>query len=56
MRRRDMLPLYGMGTKGEKESFMDRIAREADVKEEDILGSDLYVYNRMPGSCLGLRR
>ena len=51
--QKDMLPLYGMGTKGEKESFMDRIAREADVKEEDILGSDLYVYNRMPGSVWG---
>ena len=51
--QKDMLPLYGMGTKGEKESFMDRIAREADVKEEDILGSDLYVYNRMPGSAWG---
>ena len=51
--QKDMLPLYGMGTKGEKESFMDRIAREADVKEEDILGSDLYAYNRMPGSVWG---
>ena len=51
--QKDMLPLYGMGTKGEKESFMDRIAREADVKEEDILGSDLYVYNRMQGSVWG---
>lgn len=51
--QKDMLPLYGMGTKGEKESFMDRIAHEADVKEEDILGSDLYVYNRMPGSVWG---
>lgn len=51
--QKDMLPLYGMGTKGEKESFMDRIAREADVKKEDILGSDLYVYNRMSGSVWG---
>ena len=51
--QKDMLPLYGMGTKGEKESFMDRIAREADVKKEDILGSDLYVYNRMPGCVWG---
>ena len=51
--QKDMLPLYGMGTKGEKESFMDRIAREADVKKEDILGSDLYVYNRMQGSVWG---
>ena len=31
----------------------DRIAREADVKKEDILGSDLYVYNRMQGSVWG---
>lgn len=51
--QKDMLPLYGMGIKGEKESFMDRIAREADVKKEDILGSDLYVYNRMQGSVWG---
>ncbi len=51
--QKDMLPLYGMGTKGEKESFMARIAREANVQKEDILGSDLYVYNRMPGSIWG---
>ena len=29
------------------------MAREADVKKEDILGSDLYVYNRMQGSVWG---
>lgn len=51
--QKDLLPLYGMGTKDEMESFIDRIAREADVKAEDILGSDLYVYNRMPGSVWG---
>lgn len=49
----DMLPLYGMGEKGKKEPFMEMIAKEAGVKAEDILGSDLYVYNRMPGSVWG---
>ena len=51
--QKDMPPLYKMCAGGEQESFMEMIAREAGVKEEDILGSDLYVYNRMKGSVWG---
>lgn len=51
--QKDMLPLYGMCSDGKREGFTEMIAREAGVKEEDILGSDLYVYNRMPGSVWG---
>ena len=32
---------------------MEMIAGAAGVKEEDVLGSDLYVYNRMQGSVWG---
>ena len=54
--QKDMLPLYGMNSeKAEKDgkSFMKMIAGEAGVKPEDILGIDLFVYNRMPGSVWG---
>ncbi|WP_461812959.1 M18 family aminopeptidase [Faecalimonas sp.] len=47
----DMLPLYSNIT--EENSFMSVIAEYAEVEKEDILGSDLYLYNRMKGSIWG---
>lgn len=47
----DMLPLYGSGEA--KGSFMKQIADCAGVKEEDILGHDLYLYSRTPASIWG---
>ncbi len=47
----DLLPLYGDETA--KGTFMKTIAKCAGVKEEDILGHDLFLYNRMPGSIWG---
>lgn len=51
--QKDMLPLYGSCTDGTEMRFMELAAHEAGVEEENILGSDLYVYNRMPGSIWG---
>lgn len=49
----DMLPLYGgAGTKG---SFMKTVARWAGVREEDILGHDLFLYSRTAGTIWGAR-
>ncbi len=48
--QKDMLPLYGL-EKGT--DFMSVIAKEADTRVEDILGSDLFLYNRMPYSVWG---
>lgn len=49
--QKDMLPLYsdqeGKGT------FMELMAKEADVKAEDILGHDLFLYDRTPGMIWG---
>ena len=47
----DMLPLYG----GEAAAgtLIKTIAQSAGVAEEDILGHDLYLYNRMKGSVWG---
>ena len=47
----DMLPLYG----GEAAAgtLMKTVAQSAGVAEEDILGHDLYLYNRMKGSVWG---
>ncbi len=49
--QKDMLPLYGMITA--KGTFMDKIAQAAGVKTEDILGHDLFLYNRQKGSIWG---
>lgn len=47
----DMLPLLGDETA--KGSLMGIIADAAGVQEEDILGTDLFLYNRMPGTFWG---
>lgn len=47
----DMLPLYS-NISG-KDSFAELIAENAGVAKEDILGSDLFVYNRAGGTLLG---
>lgn len=61
--QKDMLPLYGMYGKRESEEsrqtdaagmdFMGMIARETGVNADAILGSELYLYNRMTGSIWG---
>ena len=47
----DLLPLYGDGNA--KGMFMKQIAKAAEVEEEAIVGNDLFLYNRMPGTCWG---
>ncbi len=49
--QKDMLPLYGCGGSGGM--FMEDIARAAGVAQEDMIGSDLFLYNRMEGSIWG---
>ncbi len=49
----DMFPLWG--SMAAKDTFMARIAENAGVAEKDILGADLYLYNRMPGVIWGDR-
>ena len=47
----DMLPLYGdIAAKG---TFMKTIADSAEIKEDEILGHDLFLYNRVKGSIWG---
>ena len=49
----DMLPLFC--EKGEEsDSFLKLIASEASASVEDILDTDLFLYNRMPAVSLGL--
>ena len=49
----DMLPLFC--DKGrESDTFLKLIASEAGVSAEDILDTDLFLYNRMPAVSLGL--
>lgn len=47
----DMLPLYEESLANG--SLMKSIAQEAGVEEESILGTDLFLYNRMNGTKIG---
>ena len=47
----DMFPLYGASSA--KGTFKKLIAESAGVAPEDVLGADLYLYNRMPGTVWG---
>ncbi|MBQ1371944.1 MAG: M18 family aminopeptidase, partial [Oscillospiraceae bacterium] len=48
----DMVPLFGSG-KLEKGAFRRMVAEQAGVEEADILGSDLFLYNRMAPTVWG---
>ena len=51
----DMLPLFC--EKGEeKDAFLKLIAHEAGYEVSDILDTDLFLYNRMPATMLGLNK
>lgn len=47
----DMMPLFGDDTA--KDGFMKLIAEEAGVPEEDLIGSDLFLYPRVEGRVIG---
>lgn len=49
--QKDMLPLLGDETADGK--FMELIAKEADAEKSDIIGMDLFLYNRVKGSIWG---
>ena len=50
----DMLPLFGSASQEEeKKLLMERVAEAAGVKQEDILGQDLFLYVREKGRILG---
>lgn len=50
--QKDMLPLCGGNLT--KDAFEEMIAKEAGVLKEDILSYDLFLYNRMKGTTLGI--
>ncbi len=47
----DMLPVFG--SKEAADSFFDLVAKEAGVKKADILGHDLFLYNRVKPTFWG---
>ncbi|WP_178007939.1 M18 family aminopeptidase [Mediterraneibacter sp.] len=49
--QKDLLPLYG--NLSSKDTFMKKIAETANISEEDILGHDLFLYNRQKASIWG---
>lgn len=48
----DMLPLFG-GKDSEAGQFMDIVAEASSVNKDNIIGSDLYLYNRVKPTILG---
>ena len=49
--QKEMIPIYGDETS--KGTFMNMVAKAVGVKREDILGSDLFLYNRSAASVWG---
>lgn len=49
--QKDMLPLYQCGPSDG--SFLARIAAVAGLSPDDVLGHDLFLYNRQPGTLWG---
>ena len=52
--QKDMLPLYGSETA--KGTFMETIAKAAGVKAGNIVGHDLFLYNRTKGCVWGAKQ
>lgn len=46
----DMIPLFGLDSDA---NYLDLLAKELNVKKEDILAHDVYLYNRMSGTTFG---
>lgn len=51
--QKDMLPLFG--DMSDKDTFMKTIAEAAGVEEKEILGHDLFLYNRQKGCIWGAK-
>ena len=49
--QQDLCPV--LGEAGEKGGFLELLAEAAQVPEEEILGTDLYLYNRQKGTFWG---
>lgn len=52
--QKDMLPIVGEASS--KGKLMKLVAENAGVKEEDILSTDLFLYNRVKGTVWGLEK
>ena len=51
--QKDMLPLFAQAGDDAKGSFQKLIAEECGVAPERILETELYLYNRVKGTCFG---
>ena len=49
----DTFPLWG--SQDAKNTFKAEIARAAGAEEKDVLGADLFLYNRVPGTVWGVK-
>lgn len=49
--QKDMIPLFGDETA--KGTFQTMVAENVGAEKEDILGTDLFLYNRVPGTIWG---
>lgn len=49
--QKDLLPVFG--DQSAKGTFYDLIAKEAGTEKENLLGTDLFLYNRVPATIWG---
>ncbi|MDL2295291.1 M18 family aminopeptidase [Lachnospiraceae bacterium OttesenSCG-928-E19] len=49
--QKDLIPLFGSGLS--EDSFITLIAKTINVSKEDIVGKDLYLFNRTEGTIIG---
>ncbi len=54
--QRDMLPLFSGDAEDAKDGFLQLIAEECGVDAEQILDTELYLYNRVKGTVFGRNR
>lgn len=52
--QKDMIPLFGEEIA--KGTFLQMVAENAAVPQEDLLATDLFLYNRVPGTIWGANR
>lgn len=50
----DLLPLFATG--GSQKTVKKLLSKETGIAEEDILGSDVYLYTRQKGTLLGAKK
>ena len=52
--QKDMIPIWG--DEASEGSFDEMVAAECGASKEDVVSTDLFLYNRMPGTVWGAQK